>query len=99
MACGLAKNAAGQVEGYEIFIKFLPPSATAEGLRSFFSEAGPIVGEPRIMLDSRTGSCKGIAWITFRHKAAFEKAVSWSGCDFNGRKLEIKAGKQPFGRT
>lgn len=91
---GLAKNAAGQVEGYEIFIKFLPPSATGDTLKAFFSEAGPIVGEPRIMLDSRTGSCKGIAWITFQDKVAFEKAVSWSGCDFNGRCLEIKAGKQ-----
>lgn len=29
----------GQVEGYEIFIKFLPPSANAETLKAFFSKA------------------------------------------------------------
>ena len=28
-----------QVEGYEIFIKFLPPSATGDTLKAFFSEA------------------------------------------------------------
>ena len=28
-----------QVEGYEIFIKFLPPSATGDALKTFFSEA------------------------------------------------------------
>lgn len=35
----LVVSCAGQVEGYEIFIKFLPPSANAETLKAFFSEA------------------------------------------------------------
>ncbi|CAE7407119.1 rsmH [Symbiodinium microadriaticum] len=91
---GLAKNAAGQVEGFEIFIKFLPPSASAASLKEFFGEVRPEVGEPRIMLDSKTGNCKGIAWITFASKDAFQTAISWTGSSFQGRKLEIKAGKQ-----
>ena len=86
------------------------------------------------MLD-KSGSCKGIAWITFSDRGAFDKAVShpdgqmsglfgcvsrrlgskthrtprdfggflasergWSGCDFEGQRLEIKAGKQRPGR-
>ena len=28
----------GQVEGFEIFIKFLPPSASAASLKEFFGE-------------------------------------------------------------
>eukprot|EP00930_Biecheleria_cincta_P085859 TRINITY_DN75226_c0_g1_i1.p1 TRINITY_DN75226_c0_g1~~TRINITY_DN75226_c0_g1_i1.p1 ORF type:complete len:816 (-),score=146.20 TRINITY_DN75226_c0_g1_i1:24-2417(-) len=91
---GLAKNAAGQVEGYEIFIKFLPPETTEETLVSFFSEAGEIVGKPRIMVDSKTGNCKGIAWITFAAEAAIKTALSWTGRQFGGRKLDISAAKQ-----
>ena len=41
---GVARNAAGQVEGYEIFIKYLPNSTTEDSLAAFFAEAGPAVG-------------------------------------------------------
>ena len=43
-----------EVEGYEIFIKFLPPSASATSLKQFFSEAA----EPRMVsiLHPRTGT-------------------------------------------
>ena len=43
---GVARNAAGQVEGYEIFIKYLPSSTTEDSLAAFFAEAGPAVGAP-----------------------------------------------------
>ncbi len=41
----------GQVEGYEIFIKFLPPSANAETLKAFFSEARTHNKKSRYLLD------------------------------------------------
>eukprot|EP00931_Biecheleriopsis_adriatica_P025694 TRINITY_DN15701_c0_g1_i1.p1 TRINITY_DN15701_c0_g1~~TRINITY_DN15701_c0_g1_i1.p1 ORF type:complete len:498 (+),score=70.95 TRINITY_DN15701_c0_g1_i1:331-1824(+) len=46
------------------------------------------------MVDSKTGNCKGIGWITFASKEGFEEALGWHGCQFGGRKLDIKAGKQ-----
>ena len=42
---GVAISASGTVEGYEIFIKYLPHTATETGLQEYFAEAGPIVGD------------------------------------------------------
>jgi len=88
-----AVDAAGHVEGYEIFIKYLPSDTTEEPLRAFFAEAGEIVGAPRLMMNPQTGECKGIGWITFATEAAQAEALSWTGCAFGGRTLNITAGK------
>jgi 16S rRNA (cytosine1402-N4)-methyltransferase len=39
------------------------------------------------------GACKGCGWITFRERKAFEEALSWNGCAFGGRHLQISKGK------
>ena len=50
------KDAAGHVEGYEIFIKYLPQEATAPELKAWFGEAGEIVGDVRLMTNPATGA-------------------------------------------
>ena len=90
---GRAVNAAGALEGYEIFLKYLPADATPEALQSYFAEAGPIVGTPRLMMDPRSGKCKGVGWITFASASAMSEAISWDGCSYGGRHLSISAAK------
>ena len=52
------KDAAGHMEGYEIFINYLPQEATAPELKAWFGEAGEIVGDVRLMTNPATGKCK-----------------------------------------
>mmetsp|Transcript_21770 Transcript_21770/g.45981 ORF Transcript_21770/g.45981 Transcript_21770/m.45981 type:complete len:556 (-) Transcript_21770:297-1964(-) len=89
---GEARSATGALEGYEIFIKYLPATATEASLGTFFAEVGPIVGEPRL-LKSGDGKCKGVGWITFATREAMQAAVDWNGCSFGGRHLQISAAK------
>ena len=77
MAAGLAKDAAGNVEGYEIFIKYLPYDTQEDALASYFSECGDIVGKPRLMRHAQSGQCKGIGWITFATQEALTEALRW----------------------
>lgn len=93
MPAGLAKDAAGNVEGYEIFIKYLPYDTQEDALAAYFSECGEIVGKPRLMRHAQSGECKGIGWITFATQAAFNEALSWNGCKFGSRNLSLTAGK------
>ena len=87
-------SASGHLEGYEIFIKYLPDTAREEPLREFFAPAGEIVGAPRLMMHPQTGKCKGIGWITFASQSGLAEALSWDGCAFGGRHLSITAAKQ-----
>ena len=44
-------------------------------------------------MKSADGSCKGIGWITFGTQAAMQEAISWNGCPYGGRHLQITPGK------
>ena len=88
---GRAVDAAGHLEGYEIFIKYLPTDATEASLKEFFSAAGPIVGAPRLMLHPQTGKCKGVGWITFATEKGVTEALSWDGVNYGGRRLNISS--------
>ena len=90
---GLAKSASGHVEGFEIFLKYLPKEATEESLKEFFAEAGEMVGAPRLLRDG-SGLCKGVGWITFATEAALSEALSWDGASFGGRRLSITSATQ-----
>jgi 16S rRNA (cytosine1402-N4)-methyltransferase len=90
---GRAVDAAGNLEGYEIFIKYLPQETTEESLREFFAPAGEIVGTPRLMTHPQTGKCKGVGWITFASKEGLSEALSWNGCPYGGRNLNVTAAK------
>jgi hypothetical protein len=67
-----------QVEGYEIFIKFLPPSATGDTLKAFFSEAR----------DSRSPDLSrslqispdwvfGLSWLPWLSRLSWLSWLSW----------------------
>ena len=92
MGDGLAHSASGAFEGFEIFIKYLPHSTTEPQLSAFFGEAGTIVGAPRLLKDGK-GACKGCGWITFEKREALDEALTWNGCAFGGRHLQISKGK------
>ena len=90
---GIARSATGTLEGYEVFIKYLPGHTTEKELGEYFTEAGPMVGLPRLM-KTPTGACKGVGWITFETVAAMDEAVRWNGCNYGGRHLQITRAKQ-----
>lgn len=90
---GKAYSAAGALEGYEIFVKYLPPDTTEASLAELFKEAGAIVGTPRLMTHPQTGKCKGVGWVTFATQAALSKALTWDGYKFGGRSLSVSHGK------
>ena len=95
---GVAKDAAGHVEGFEIFIKYLPPETTEQNLRDFFSTAGDVVGEARLMVNAQNGKCKGVGWVTYAKEEDFRKALQFDGATFYGRRLCVtSATKQHTG--
>lgn len=91
---GKAFNAAGQLEGFEVFIKYLPPQTTEESLRAFFEDAGEMVGVPRLLMNQSTGKCKGVGWITFATQAGMSGGLRLDGAAFGGRHLSVTAAKQ-----
>ena len=93
MPVSATKDAAGKVEGYEAFIKYLPADTTEPELRKFFAEAGQIVGEARLMTHPQSGKCKGVGWVTFATEEGLATALSWNGCRFGGRNLSVTVGK------
>lgn len=80
-------NAAGQVKGYDIFIRNLKSNTTSEQLADFFRDAGEIIRAPRLLPES------GFAFITFDSPAAVTEAVSWSGCYFGSRIIYVDVAK------
>jgi 16S rRNA (cytosine1402-N4)-methyltransferase len=77
------------VQGNEIYIKYLPTTATEKDVADFFAEAGEIVGEVRLMKNPATGQSKGAGFVTFASRKARDEAVSWDGCEWSGRHLSI----------
>lgn len=88
-----AYSAAGSLEGYEIFVKYLPAETTETSLAEIFAEAGEIIGAPRLMTHPQTGKCKGVGWVTFATAAALSKALTWDGYKVGGRSLSVQRGK------
>lgn len=67
---------------YELFLKFLPRTATEEKLRSHFSECKSLQSV-RVALDD-AGNCKGIAWLSLGDAVEAEKTVrEWNVEPFN----------------
>jgi len=70
--------------GHEVFLKWLPPTATEEVLADLFSDCGEILGDVRLRRNPQDGSCMGIGWITFATTEASKKAVLKSGVRYPG---------------
>ena len=89
----LARTADGRLEGYEIFIKYLPTSTTENDLIDLFKHVPDLVGQPRI-LKNHLAQCKGVAWITFQTQKAYQIAMQMDKTHFKGRTLQITPAKQ-----
>ena len=94
MASGRAVSAAGKLEGFECFLKYLPTDTTEDGLQTFFADAGEIVGTARLLKHPQTGKCKGVGWLTFATEEGLKEALKWDGCAYGGRHLSVTAAKQ-----
>ena len=77
-------------EGREVFVKYLPYTATEQAVADLFA-ACDLLGEPRLMRDPATQQCKGCGWVTLRSEAGHRKALALSGTKFGGRTISVTA--------
>ena len=80
-------------DDYEIFIKFLPQSATEREVKDFFADCGPIVGDARLMWDNATGLCKGVGWLSFKTEDGFRNALGMDKAEYldSGRHIAVSS--------
>eukprot|EP00928_Gymnodinium_smaydae_P017837 TRINITY_DN1680_c0_g1_i4.p2 TRINITY_DN1680_c0_g1~~TRINITY_DN1680_c0_g1_i4.p2 ORF type:complete len:321 (-),score=138.70 TRINITY_DN1680_c0_g1_i4:209-1171(-) len=71
----------------KVFVGGLPFACTEDQLRKDFSECGEI--EELRMLKQDDGSCKGIAFITFKTQEGVDAALKYDGDDYGGRRLKV----------
>eukprot|EP00927_Polykrikos_kofoidii_P060271 TRINITY_DN55291_c0_g1_i1.p1 TRINITY_DN55291_c0_g1~~TRINITY_DN55291_c0_g1_i1.p1 ORF type:complete len:422 (-),score=83.99 TRINITY_DN55291_c0_g1_i1:44-1228(-) len=56
-------------DGIELFLKFLPYSATEDTVRAHYKKAAPSMTKVRLSINKATGECKGIGWLTVTDEA------------------------------
>jgi len=79
----------------KLYVGNLPYEATAEEIKTAFSEFGEIV-DAVIISDKRTGRSKGFGFVEFADEAAATKAVeSMNGKDFGGRNIVVNIARPP----
>jgi nucleolin len=87
-----SKPASG--EGFKVWVGNLSDSTTSESLKSGFEECGEILSAERV-------EGRRFGFITFAEESGAQKAVEYSGTDFEGTtiKVELKSGgRQQGGR-
>ena len=70
----------------KLYVGNLPYSATEEGLKTLFAEAGEVLSVTLIK-DRDTGQSKGFGFIEMKNQEAMEKAIK----QFNGYMMEERA--------
>merc|ERR1719240_1798598 len=80
----------------ECFVRGLPYSATSESLAAFFKEVGPCTA--RVLTDRETGESRGMGFLTFENPEHAAKAVTWDGCEMEGRWLGIRLSEPKEGK-
>lgn len=82
----------------ELFIKFLPFSATEEKVRTHFAECKSLQSV-RLSTNRETGECKGMGWMTIGDPTEAEWLVNeWNSEPFNemdGRHMELTLSTAP----
>lgn len=74
---------------HEVYVKFVPRSATRESLQDFFAEIGEIC-RVYCPVDPSTEQNRGFAYIIFKEHVAAESCVNeWNGCELDGKHLDI----------
>jgi len=82
----------GAPESHELFLKYLPVSATEKSVRTHFSECKS-VQSVRLSINKDSGECKGMAWLVLGDRAEADWLIDeWNSEPFNemdGRHMEI----------
>ncbi|KAH3668784.1 hypothetical protein OGAPHI_002539 [Ogataea philodendri] len=80
-------------EGFEIFVGNLPFSARWQDLKDFFKNVGPIIRAD--VKEDHRGRSKGFGTVIFANSEDADRAIAdFNGYDFDGRRIEVRAGKQ-----
>lgn len=91
-AAGKEGAAVKEDGNHELFLKFLPYSATEKTVRKHFRECQSLKAV-RLSMDKVSGECKGIGWLTLGDKDEADMLVSvWSEgpkAEMDGRHVEI----------
>lgn len=81
-----------KVDNNQVYIGNLSYAVTENDLRSFFQPYG-IVGEVRIVRNTKTGRSKGFAFITYKNMAEANQALAAHGKPLQGRRLVVRIAK------
>jgi len=77
----------------ELFLKFLPHSATEDSVWAHFKKGARTMKKVRLSMNKETGECKGIGWLTVREEEDAKRLVDeWNkapNCEMDGRNVEI----------
>lgn len=60
----------------ELFMKYLPASATEEEILAHYHKGAPSLSKVRLSWDRQTGECKGIGWLTLGDEADVTKLLN-----------------------
>eukprot|EP00928_Gymnodinium_smaydae_P054464 TRINITY_DN38221_c0_g1_i1.p1 TRINITY_DN38221_c0_g1~~TRINITY_DN38221_c0_g1_i1.p1 ORF type:complete len:384 (-),score=78.82 TRINITY_DN38221_c0_g1_i1:121-1272(-) len=61
--------------GIELFLKFLPQSATEESVRKHYKKGAPSLMKVRLSINKETGQCKGIGWLTVKDEEDAKRLI------------------------
>jgi len=81
-------------EGYEVFLKYLPHSASEEEVTNYFADCGAIVGQARLLRDQLSGQSKGAGFVTFVNEQGRMEALKRDGSRFGGRNVSVTVAKK-----
>jgi len=81
-------------DGYEVFLKFLPHSASEEEVTNYFADCGAIVGQARLLRDQLSGQSKGAGFVTFVDERGRAEALKRDGARFGGRNVSVTVAKK-----
>eukprot|EP00928_Gymnodinium_smaydae_P022244 TRINITY_DN1873_c0_g1_i1.p1 TRINITY_DN1873_c0_g1~~TRINITY_DN1873_c0_g1_i1.p1 ORF type:complete len:460 (-),score=143.66 TRINITY_DN1873_c0_g1_i1:354-1733(-) len=78
----------GKVEGFEVFVSGLPFETDEAILRKDFAECGEIVSMN--MLKKEDGSCRGVAFVTYKTEEAVRKACEFNNTEYGSRWIQVE---------
>jgi len=80
--------------GIELFLKYLPTSATEAKVRATYIDGAPSLTKVRLSVNKETGECKGIGWLTVTDEEDARRLMkdwNWKSSKsiIDGRNVEI----------
>lgn len=84
-------------KGFEVWLCGLPFNTDEKVLRKDFEECGEIVSLN--MLKKPDGSCRGVAFITYKTMEAVDKACEYNSTDYGGRWIQVEKSGESKGAS